>query len=211
MNRCIELMKMDYGTIVISNTSGELSASYPSQLIIPEYELSSSTSLGSSSSTSSSGMTTTTNSTNTSSSMSSNSTTTKQNTIYETTHDANRIRDFINKSRCARCRTRFPLPVILYKGKYICRSATLSGGIEMYGRSGTEIIFGGVKPNVENEPAVEAQEDFDETNEGTAEVDLTKYPLFDRLRKNDIRLLKSWNVDTIIDLMVEMKKVKFGI
>ena len=40
----------------------------------------------------------------------------------------------------ARCRTRFPVPVILFRGRYVCRSATLSGGAEIYGRTGLESI-----------------------------------------------------------------------
>ncbi|XP_077494872.1 phosphatidylinositol-3,5-bisphosphate 3-phosphatase MTMR14-like [Amblyomma americanum] len=39
------------------------------------------------------------------------------------------------KARVARARMRFAVPVILYDGKNICRSATLSGGLEIYGRT----------------------------------------------------------------------------
>ena len=51
------------------------------------------------------------------------------------------------------CRARFPLPVIFYRGKYICRSATLSGGPEIYSRTGFDYLFCGdntnPKPNLE--------------------------------------------------------------
>ena len=51
------------------------------------------------------------------------------------------------------CRARFPLPVIFYRGKYICRSATLSGGPEIYSRTGFDYLFCGdntnPKPNME--------------------------------------------------------------
>ncbi|XP_027629051.1 myotubularin-related protein 14 isoform X1 [Tupaia chinensis] len=43
----------------------------------------------------------------------------------------------------ARCRGRFVCPVILFKGKHICRSATLAGWGELYGRSGYNYIFSG--------------------------------------------------------------------
>lgn len=53
------------------------------------------------------------------------------------------------------CRARFPLPVIFYRGKYICRSATLSGGPEIYSRTGFDYLFCGdntnPKPNLEGE------------------------------------------------------------
>lgn len=132
MQKCVALMKSDYSIIEISNASGELSSHYPSQILIPEYEIKTATTtvpMNGFASNLSSG---------TSSSQR------QQQTIYETNHDANKMRDLINKARFARCRARFPLPVILFKGKYICRSATLSGGPEIYGRSGLDYLFFGV-------------------------------------------------------------------
>lgn len=38
----------------------------------------------------------------------------------------------------------------------------------------------------------------------------SEWQLFDKVRHQDIKLLKALNVETIIDLMVEKKKVKFG-
>lgn len=55
-------------------------------------------------------------------------------TIYEHAIDATRLRELCQQARAARCRTRFPVPVIIYRGNYICRSATLSGYSEMVGR-----------------------------------------------------------------------------
>lgn len=37
------------------------------------------------------------------------------------------------------------------------------------------------------------------------------WQLFDKVRSQDIRLLKAFQVQTIVDLMVEKKKVKFGV
>ena len=37
------------------------------------------------------------------------------------------------------------------------------------------------------------------------------WPLFDSVRSQDIKLLKALNVGTIVDFMVEKKKVKFGL
>ncbi|KAL3196186.1 hypothetical protein MRX96_015587 [Rhipicephalus microplus] len=55
--------------------------------------------------------------------------------------DVQDLREQIQKARIARCRTRFPVPVILYEGKHICRSATLAGGAEIYSRSGFDFLF----------------------------------------------------------------------
>lgn len=116
-------------------------------------------------------------------------------------------------SLCRSCRGRFPLPVILYRGKYICRSATLSGGPEIYTRSGIDYLFYGIdsvkSPTLDEEEAQEAQEHSigDEQFEEKGSSD--QWQLFDRVRQQDIKLLKTLNVGTIIDFMVEKKKVKF--
>ncbi|KAK4293011.1 hypothetical protein Pmani_034261 [Petrolisthes manimaculis] len=117
----------------------------------------------------------------------------------ETQSDGSRLRELILKAKFARCRARFPVPVILYKGNYLCRSATLSGGPEMYGRSGIEYLFAA---------ATSRQDDDDDDDEVV--VTSSDWQLFDRVRSMDIRLLKACSVGVIIDLMVEKKKVKFG-
>lgn len=38
LQNCIELMKLDYELITVSNTSGELSAAYPRYIVIPNPE-----------------------------------------------------------------------------------------------------------------------------------------------------------------------------
>ena len=37
------------------------------------------------------------------------------------------------------------------------------------------------------------------------------WQLFDKVRSLDIKLLKAYNTNVIVDLMVEKKKVKFGL
>jgi myotubularin-related protein 14 len=108
----------------------------------------------------------------------------------------------MKSARFARCRSRFPLPVILYKGRHVCRSATLSGGPEIYGRSGLEYFFAGN----ETPGILQQQVDDDRTGESV----MSDWQLFDKVRHQDIKLLKTLNVGTIIDFMVEKKKVKFG-
>lgn len=130
------------------------------------------------------------------------------------------------------CRARFPLPVIFYRGKYICRSATLSGGPEIYSRTGFDYLFCGdntnPKPNLEGEliivyslltimtynlilepEAYEAQESSLNEEVFVVEEKGREWQLFDRVRNQDIKLLKTLNVGTIADFMVEKKKVKF--
>uniref|UniRef100_A0A8B9TGG6 Myotubularin related protein 14 n=1 Tax=Anas platyrhynchos TaxID=8839 RepID=A0A8B9TGG6_ANAPL len=98
-----------------------------------------------------------------------------------------KLQDLINRSKMARCRGRFVCPVILYKGKHICRSATLAGWGELYGRTGYNYIFSG---------DLLLREDSQ---------------LFDKVRGHDIKLLRYLSVRYICDLMVENKKVKFGL
>lgn len=54
-----------------------------------------------------------------------------------------------------------------------------------------------------NESFTDDQEDANKPN--------SDWPLFDHVRSQDIRLLKTLNVGTIVDFMVEKKKVKFGL
>ncbi|KAJ9595168.1 hypothetical protein L9F63_013526 [Diploptera punctata] len=177
LQRCLKLVSLDYSHVVISNNGGELSSNYPSKLIILEHEHGSSGMNGASRPTEPPRTT---------------------GTIYENMYDATKLRDLFGKSRFARCRARFPLPVILYRGKHICRSATLSGGPEIYGRSGLDYLFSVNENNVEDDELL-----------GAAQTQ-RDWQLFDRVRSQDIRLLKTLNVGTIIDFMVEKKKVKFG-
>ncbi|CAH1153683.1 unnamed protein product [Phaedon cochleariae] len=184
LQRCISLMKLDYSLMVVQNNNGELSSHYPSQLPILEYENGSNQNLNSS--------------------QSAQRTT---NTIYESIYDVQKIRDLFYRAKFARCRARFPIPVILYKGKYICRSSTLSGGPEIYGRSGLDYLFYG-SGDTSSKPRTE--DEVDVACESETVSSQSDWQLFDKVRSQDIKLLKKLNVGTIVDLMVEKKKVKFG-
>ncbi|XP_075219399.1 egg-derived tyrosine phosphatase isoform X2 [Lycorma delicatula] len=208
MKKCLDLVSLDYSHVTVNNTSGELSANYPSQLIIIEYERMGNNRVcdrggggGGGGGCSSQPMSMTSlGGSNTSLNSLSSHDTRSPGTIYENVYDANKLRDLFGKARFARCRARFPLPVIFFRGKHICRSATLSGGPEIYGRSGLDYLFSG-------EEATSIGEDCAEEEEPLATGD---WQLFDRVRSQDIRLLQTLNVGTIVDLMVEKKKVKFG-
>lgn len=83
MQKCSVLMKLDYSVVEVSNSMGELSTHYPSTILIPEYENRNFSQLNSFN-----GFTA--------------SQPQRQQTIYESTYDANKLRDLINKARFAR-------------------------------------------------------------------------------------------------------------
>ncbi|KAG1664105.1 Myotubularin-related protein 14 [Nymphon striatum] len=185
LHRCISLFSKDYMISIIKNDNGELSSHYPKKLIILEKEKNECCS----------------------------------NQSEQQDFDSNKIRETMYKARYARCRARFPIPVILFEGKSICRSGTLSGGPEIYGRSGYDFFFSGSENQTE-EPLVDDNrlsederfvEDSGMEDEITNPRTKSEWQLFTKVRKQDIRLLKVLNVKYIVDLMVEKKKVKFGI
>ncbi|KAK8741681.1 hypothetical protein OTU49_002339 [Cherax quadricarinatus] len=234
LGKCLELWKLDYKCMVVPNAGGELCNSYPTKLIIPECEvvpegldppellcpltltspsplsLSSPSIIpgGSAPSFSSvvSGGARASVSINghpvellRKGSLPANGSKCMVEGTPEAQSDGTRLREFILKAKFARCRARFPVPAILYKGNYICRSATLSGGPEMYGRSGMEYLF----------PTATSKADDDDDDDEVTRTN-SDWQLFDRVRSQDIRLLRACNVGVIVDLMVEKKKVKFG-
>lgn len=108
-------------------------------------------------------------------------------------YDSNKIKELFKQARFARCRSRFVVPVILFEGKHICRSGTLSSGAEMYSRTGLDFLFPG-----------------NEASSSTAsKSEQSDMQMFDRIRGQDINVLKTFDVKYIVDLMVEKKKVKF--
>uniref|UniRef100_A0A8C2WAY0 Myotubularin related protein 14 n=1 Tax=Cyclopterus lumpus TaxID=8103 RepID=A0A8C2WAY0_CYCLU len=120
---------------------------------------------------------------------------------FESTVQIGKLQDLVNRSKLARCRGRFVCPVILYNGKHICRSSTLAGWGELYGRTGYNYIFSGGTDDAESE---EVPEDDSAVRNGDSQ-------LFDKVRGLDIKLLRYLSVRYICDLMVENKKVKFGL
>ncbi|XP_034023230.1 myotubularin-related protein 14 [Thalassophryne amazonica] len=122
---------------------------------------------------------------------------------FESTVQISKLQDLVNRSKLARCRGRFVCPVILYKGKHICRSSTLAGWGELYGRTGYNYIFSGGSDDTWTETE-EVPEDENAVRNGDSQ-------LFDKVRGHDIKLLRYLSVRYICDLMVENKKVKFGL
>ncbi|XP_057701581.1 myotubularin-related protein 14 [Corythoichthys intestinalis] len=122
---------------------------------------------------------------------------------FESTLQISKLQDLVNRSKLARCRGRFVCPVILYRGKHICRSSTLAGWGELYGRTGYNYIFSGGSDDTWT--------DSEEVPEEDCAVRNGDSQLFDKVRGHDIKLLRYLSVRYICDLMVENKKVKFGL
>ncbi|XP_045596587.1 phosphatidylinositol-3,5-bisphosphate 3-phosphatase MTMR14 isoform X2 [Procambarus clarkii] len=237
LDKCLHLWQLDYKCMVVPNSEGELCNSYPNRLIIPECEVvpegldppglvcpltltspsplslgspsiipggsapsfSSVVSGGARASISINGHPTEVQSARKCSLPADGNKSMIAGTT-EAQSNGSKFRESILKAKFARCRARFPIPTILYKENYICRSATLSGGPEMYGRSGMDYLFNSSSANRVDD------DDDDEIPQTTSD-----WQLFDRVRSQDIRLLKACNVGVIVDLMVEKKKVKFGV
>ncbi|XP_063685382.1 myotubularin-related protein 14-like isoform X3 [Bolinopsis microptera] len=100
---------------------------------------------------------------------------------------AQEVSGLIHKARLARCRSRFPAPVMVYRDKFVCRSATLATTAEILGRSGMEWL------------------------QGTWDEYSSEWETCDKLREADKDLLNYLKVKHIFDMMVENKKVKFGL
>ncbi|ORX54741.1 hypothetical protein BCR36DRAFT_410548, partial [Piromyces finnis] len=99
------------------------------------------------------------------------------------------------KSKLSRVRSRFVIPVILYKNKNICRSGTLSLEPEILlntlNSKTKEMIYGISSDNPNSETSFRKS--------------IIQY------RQFDIELLRKLNVKYISDLMVETKKIKYGL
>lgn len=179
MQRCMLLAAFDYEYSTIDNTAGDLCAHYPSYLIILEHDKFRSSKKCDTPVS---------------------SPYTMENT-YESIYLRNNLLKLITNSRLARCRSRFPVPVILYKGRHVCRSSTLSSSPEMFGRAGLNFLLASVASG--SASSVQVEESLPKEESRLTDLKNT-------VRNNDIELLKALNVGTIVDFMVEKKKVKYG-
>ncbi|XP_030375102.1 myotubularin-related protein 14 [Scaptodrosophila lebanonensis] len=133
----------------------------------------------------------------------------QQNTIYEDQYDVQRIKELITMAKYARCRQRFAVPVIMYRGKYICRSATLSVMPETYGRKVVDYAYDCLSGTNYAAPN-DAENDADSTDESLInQINEQSQFSYDEVIKSDIQLLHTLNVSTIVDLMVENRKIKY--
>ncbi|XP_067205735.1 myotubularin-related protein 14 isoform X2 [Linepithema humile] len=176
MQRCMLLAAFDYEYSTIDNSAGDLCSHYPSYLVILEHEK-----------------------------LHNPKKCDTTPPMYENVHLRNKLKKLITQSRFARCRSRFPIPVILYKGRHVCRSATLSSGPEMFGRAGLDFLLSSIAIS-SNASTTEPVPRVDESLLKEESI----IDLKNKVRHNDIELLRTLNVGTIIDFMVEKKKIKYG-
>ncbi|TGZ62913.1 hypothetical protein CRM22_007169 [Opisthorchis felineus] len=113
------------------------------------------------------------------------------------------LQKLISQAKFARSRTRFVCPVLSFGRKIVCRSSTLSGSLELYGRQFASVAgfnfdttsgLPQVPDNARNSNPV-----------GVHEVQST----LDHFRDNDCELLKRFRVTYICDFMLEYRKIKY--
>lgn len=189
MQKCILLAASDYEYFTIENMDGDLCAHYPSHLIILEREKPRNTK---------------------------NCETPPRvmETIHENKHVKNKLKKLITQCRFARCRSRFPVPVILYRGKHVCRSATLSTATEAISRTGIDMAYDFYSSTIASTSSVDEDTSLEAPCSEFPEIckeDPMSFELIDKVRWSDVRLLRTLNVGTIVDFMVEKKKVKYGV
>ncbi|KAL5287780.1 MTMR14 family protein [Megaselia abdita] len=214
LRKCEELFQLDYNLLELDNLNGSLSTRYPSRIFIPDVEHKN-------------GVNSHTTPTLYNSIHSfvtfANTVYGHQNIIYEDANDGSKIRDLITFAKYARCRQRFVVPVMIYKGKYICRSATISVMPETYGRKVFDLAYDCFNGGENNHQASTTPTNLNTSNNSNSNngpnsnseqsdeslINNTSPFSYDEVIKSDIQLLNALNVGTIVDLMVEQRKVKY--
>lgn len=221
--KCENLFKLDYNLIELDNVNGSLCPRYPSRIFIPEYEHSHNKKFTSITSSCSSIFSSFRNCSSLSTPNNVVVQTTakfadvrennqqKQSTIYEDLYDICKIRELITLGRYSRCRQRFVVPVIMFKGKYICRSATISVIHETYGRKVVDFAYDCINGTT-NHTSMNIDEENNDSIDGYSLLNnATDLPGFsyEEAIKSDIQLLRALNITTIVDFMVEQRKIKY--
>eukprot|EP01113_Clastostelium_recurvatum_P013076 TRINITY_DN1685_c0_g1_i8.p1 TRINITY_DN1685_c0_g1~~TRINITY_DN1685_c0_g1_i8.p1 ORF type:complete len:1271 (-),score=314.17 TRINITY_DN1685_c0_g1_i8:830-4642(-) len=119
-------------------------------------------------------------------------------------NEARRLETLFKNGRFARVRARFPIGVILWRGKNICRSSTLSQKLEYMMQS----VHNQMKRQLQWAEDVPEQEGI--APDGGDEDPQQDKSQMETLRNKDISILEELGVRYICDLMVENKKRKFG-
>ncbi|KAF9199817.1 Myotubularin- protein 14 [Haplosporangium sp. Z 27] len=121
-------------------------------------------------------------------------------------NDTQELTKQFEKSHFARVRARFVVPCILVRGKNICRSATLSNEVEViiHGLKEKFIDFNQMRKNLFYGTTTD-DKSLDKEDKDDRESSIEKQ------RLEDIELLHQLGVTYINDLMVENRKVKYGL
>ena len=216
---CFELCNRDNVCTTLRNAKGMLCSTYPGKMIIPIKQRSEDTADG---------------------------------LLEQTSVVSPEFHDLVIKGRFARTRGRFPVPVLLIGGKFVCRSSTLARSPEIYTRTGYQYLMQGEatsqvendRTKVKKDEATDSKSVHDDIN-GAHEPKNGMLPsmkqlsngnglvakhklmqssiqpvngtgqntewLLDKMRNTDIDILNELRVNVICDLMVENKKVKYGL
>lgn len=187
--KCEKLFAKDYRFSIVNNTNGELCNTYPSRIIFLEGEKGSASDENSE----------------------------KPDDENNNINDAARYRERVLRARVARCRTRFPVPVILVDGKFICRSSTLACGKEIYPRMSYDYLFLDEPTDTdrENRNMVDEYEEIDDSppplEPSEIDQDLNdEESIVGECRTYDVQLLRDLSITNICDLMMEDRKVKLA-
>ncbi|CAD5121710.1 DgyrCDS10194 [Dimorphilus gyrociliatus] len=137
--------------------------------------------------------------------------------------DLNALTNQLKRARLARSRERFVVPAIIYKNKCIFRSATLSSGKEVLARKTKKGLTNVVEKLVKmsswsgvfsgNLNRDNCESTHDESEDGldfTSPSNGDRVSILDALRSRDVKVLETYGINYIFDLMVEERLLRYG-
>lgn len=138
--------------------------------------------------------------------------------VYDRVNNGPLLEQAFVQGRFARTRSRFAAPVILLGSTNICRSATLARSVEIKGREAHEkmstLFYGPAANRGGAQPPLSMMEQSmanSVVNMSQDQVDEEPDSVTAKHRQYDVALLKCLRVRYICDLMVEARKIKFGL
>ncbi|XP_035228098.1 myotubularin-related protein 14-like, partial [Stegodyphus dumicola] len=124
-----------------------------------------------------------------------------------------KFRNLACSSSSSRCRTRFPVPVMLSNGKFICQAATLSvrkGAVLeqlTQPKERKEMVHDGTTQTNDTIDTIPASR----SSVVSSFTTLVNPNSMNQLKEQDVRLLEYLGVSVICDLMVEDRKIHTGV
>ncbi|XP_035205998.1 myotubularin-related protein 14-like isoform X3 [Stegodyphus dumicola] len=124
-----------------------------------------------------------------------------------------KFRNLACSSSPSRCRTRFPVPVMLSDGKFICRAATLS---VRKGAVLEQLTQPKERKEMVHDGTTRTNDTIDTIPDSRSNVvssltTLVNPNSMNQLKEQDVRLLEYLGVSVISDLMVEDRKIHTGV
>ena len=189
--RCLELFERDHTCKLVPNESGGLCAHYPLDIIIPTGDRDKPAEAADAGTDEGEGV-----------DRPAATTSPTGSPAESPVVDPDDLAAMFAAARFARTRSRFVVPVILHRGKNICRSSTLARQAEIKARQAQQRV----KDMCYGSSSVSR---LDRTSPA-AGADPSSDDSVGHHRSHDIALLKALGVRFICDLMVEDRKVKYG-